>query len=282
MGEVFVGSQAVAAGTLTRHELQRWYRPIFRGVYVARRSAPSLRDRTTGAWLSSGRQAVIAGVAASALHGADWVDPDIPIELMSRNVRAQSGLITRNERLSNYELTRVAGLPVTTRARTAFDIGRHQARGKALARLDALMRATPFSVEDVHLLAKRYQGARRIRQLRELLPLVDGGAASPRETWLRLLLIDAGFPKPTTQIPVVERWGRLVRMLDMGWEDLLVAAEYDGDQHRTNRAQYVKDLKSSPKLERLGWIVVRVVKEDTEHDIIQRVHDALTSRGWKP
>jgi hypothetical protein len=96
MGEVFVGSQAVAAGTLTRHELQRWYRPIFRGVYVARRSAPSLRDRTTGAWLSSGRQAVIAGVAASALHGADWVDPDIPIELISRNVRPQSGLITRN------------------------------------------------------------------------------------------------------------------------------------------------------------------------------------------
>ena len=281
MGEVFVGSQAVAAGTLTRHELQRWYRPIFRGVYVARRSAPSLRDRTTGAWLSSGRQAVIAGVAASALHGADWVDPDIPIELISRNVRPQSGLITRNERLSDDELTRVAGLPVTTRARTAFDIGRHLARGKALARLDALMRATPFSVEDVQLLAKRYQGARRIRQLRDLLPLVDGGAASPRETWLRLLLIDAGFPKPTTQIPVVEGRGRLVRMLDMGWEDLLVAAEYDGDQHRTNRAQYVKDLKPQPKLERLGWIVVRVVKEDSEHDIIQRVHDALTSRGWK-
>ena len=225
MGDVFLGSQAVAAGTLTRHELQRWYRPIFRGVYVPRRSAPSLRDRTTGAWLSSGRQAVIAGVAASALHGADWVDPDIPIELISRNARPQSGLITRNERLSDDELTRVAGLPVTTGARTAFDIGRHLARGKALARLDALMRATPFSVEDVQLLAKRYQGARRIRQLRDLLPLVDGGAASPRETWLRLLLIDAGFPKPTTQIPVVEGRGRLVRMLDMGWEDLLVAAE---------------------------------------------------------
>jgi hypothetical protein len=97
--------------------------------------------------------------------------------------------------------------------------------------------ATPFSAEDVLLIAKRHHGARGTRQLRELLPLVDGGAASPKETWLRLLLIDAGFPKPTTQIPAVEDHGRLVRMLDLGWEDFMVAAEYDGDQHRTNRDQ---------------------------------------------
>ena len=117
--------------------------------------------------------------------------------------------------------------------------------------------------------------------MRELLPLVDGGAASPKETWLRLLFIDAGFPKPTTQIPAVER-GRLVRMLDMGWAEFGVAAEYDGDQHRTNRDQYVKDLRILPRLQRLGWIVVRVIKEDTEHAIIDRTRSALQSRGWHP
>jgi hypothetical protein len=121
---------------------------------------------------------------------------------------------------------------------------------------------------------------RGIRQLRELLALVD--AASPKETWLRLLFIDAGFPKPTTQIPVVEGRGRLVRMLDMGWEDFMVAAEYDGDQHRTDRYQFVKDLKVMPKLERLGWKVVRVIKEDLEDDVIGRAHQAMVSRGWKP
>ena len=46
--------------------------------------------------------------------------------------------------------------------------------------------------------------------------LRDGGAASPKETWLRLLFIDAGLPRPTTQIPAVREHGRLVRMLDMG------------------------------------------------------------------
>ncbi len=184
----------------------------------------------------------------------------------------------RNESLAEDEITRVAGIPVTTPARTAFDIGRHRQRDDAVARLDALMYATPFSVEDVLLLAKRYPGARGLRRLRAILRLVDGGAASPKETWLRLLLIDAGFPRPATQIPFFDGW-RLFRTLDMGWEDLKVAAEYDGDQHRTNREQYVKDIRCQQKLERLGWIVVRVIAEDRKAGIISRVDEALSSAG---
>ena len=241
---------------------------------------PTLRTRIVGAWLSSGRQAVIAGVAASALHGAEWVGADVAIELITR-IRPQRGLIVRKGRLAEDEWTYVGRLPVTTPARTAFDLGRHLPRGQALARLDALDgEPTPFSIEDVLLLAKRYPGARGIRQLRELLPLVDGGAMSPQETRLRLLFIDAGFPKPTTQIPVVDERGRHVRTLDMGWEEFMVAAEYDGDQHQINRAQYVKDLHVLPKLERLRWIVVRVIKEDYEDAILDRAYQAMVSRGW--
>ena len=282
MGEVFIGREAVSSGRLTRHELQRWYCSIFCGVYVPKNSLPSLRDRTVGAWLASDRQAVIAGAAASALHDAQWVDDDTPIELISRRARPQRGLLVRNETLADDEMTKVAGLPVTTRARTAFDLGRQLPRGKALARLDSLMRAQVFSNEDVLLLAKRHPGQRGLRRLREVLPLVDGGAASPKETWLRLLFIDAGFPVPTTQIPVLDERGRLVRILDMGWEEFKVGAEYDGDQHRTNRVQYVKDQRVWPKLERLGWNVTRVIKEDSEDDVIARTWSAMVSRGWKP
>ncbi|MDT5008936.1 MAG: hypothetical protein QOH57_553 [Mycobacterium sp.] len=282
MGEVVIGREAVAAGMLTRHTVQRWYRPIFPGIHVPKRQELTVRDMILGAWLWSDRQAVIGGVAASALHGARWVDPNIPIELRFDRTRPPPGIVTRNETMSDDETTYVARLPVTTPARTAFDLGRHLPRGQALARLDALMRATPFSVEDALLLTKRYRGARGIRQFRELLPLVDGGAASPPETRLRLLLIDGGFPKPTTQIPVVDERGRLVRWVDMGWEDFLVAAEYDGDQHRTDRSQYVKDMRVWPQLQRLGWIVVRVVKEDRDRDIVARVRQAMVSRGWTP
>jgi hypothetical protein len=281
MADVFIGSAAVDAGALTDYQLRRWYRTIFRDVYLPKSVEPSLSDRMLGAWLWSRRRAIVAGAAASALHGAQWVDADTPIELVTKSARPHRGLVVRNETLGADEVTRRRRLPVTTVARTAFDLGRHLPRGQALARLDALMRATPFSAEDVQVLTKRYRGARGMRQLAGLLPLVDGGAASPRETWLRLLLIDAGLPKPTTQIPVNDGW-QMVGLLDMGWEDFMVAAEYDGDQHRTDRPQIVKDIYRLEKFRDLGWIVVRVVAEHRPDDVVRRVYDALIRRGYRP
>ena len=282
MGEIFIGTEAVANGVVTRHELQRWYRPIYPNVHVPRASEPSLRDRTIGAWLWSKRDGIVTGVAASALHGAEWVDSDVPVELVWNCTRPPAGIVVRNERISDDEWTVVAGLPVTTPARTAFDLGRYLKRGQAVARLDALMRVAPFSVEDVMLLTKRYKGARGVAKLKAVLPLVDGGAASPQETRLRLLFIDAGLPKPTTQITVYDQSGRYVRTIDLGWEDFKVGAEYDGEQHRTNRAQYVKDQRVWPKLRELGWHVVRAIKEDRDADLVREAWDAMVSRGWSP
>ncbi|OMC16777.1 endonuclease domain-containing protein [Mycobacterium sp. SP-6446] len=281
MQAVFIGSEAVARGVVTRHEVRRWYEPIYPGVYAARGQQLSLRDRTEGAWLWSRRRAIVAGVAASALHGARWVDADIPIELIWSSTRPPTGIVAREQLLAGDEATRVAGLPVTTPARTAYDLGRYLPRGQAVARLDALMRATPFSMEDVLLLAKRYPGARRVRRLRSVLHLVDGGAASPKETWLRLLLVDAGLPTPTTQIPVVDGY-RALAMLDMGWREFGVAVEYDGDQHRSDRRQYVKDQWRLRKLAEFGWIIIRVIAEDKPEDVIERATTALLARGWRP
>src|SRR5262249_26490280 len=266
---IFIGSEAVAAGRLTRHELQRWHQPIYRGVYGSKQSSPSLHDRIYAAWLASGRHGVIAGVAASALHGAQWVDDDVPIELICK-LRPQAGLVIRKDELADDEITRVAGIPVTTRVRTAFDLGRNLKRDEAVVRLDSLMHSQIFSVEDVLLLAKRYEGARGLKRLRAALPLVDGGAGSPRESWLGLLYLDAGLPRPTTQVPIVEGRGRLVRMADMGWEEFMVVSEYDGDLHRTNRRKYTSDIRSLRRARELGWIVDQVIKEDRSTDIVER------------
>jgi hypothetical protein len=277
MGEVVVGSESGR----TRYELCRGYTRVLPDVYVLGQHEVSLRDRTVAAWLWSKRRGVIAGVAASALHGAQWVDATAPIELIAGSARRHPGLLVRNETLAPDEVTKVAGIPVTTLTRTAFDLARHLPRDEAVARLDALKYATPYSVKDVMRYAQRYPGARGVKSLRTVLSMVDGGAASPRETWLRTSLVDAGLPRPTTQIPVVEGRGRLVRVLDMGWEDFMVGAEYDGDQHRTDRPQYAKDVRVKRKLANLGWNVTYVIKEDRPDEIVQSVWDALVSRGWR-
>ena len=131
------------------------------------------------------------------------------------------------------------------RVRTAFDLGRYLERDQAVARLDSLMRAAGVAnLTSVMQLAKCYRGC-------AWTEVAAGGAATCRRRrrlaegdLARLLYIDAGLPRPTTQIPIVEGRGRLVRMADMGWEEFMVVSEYDGDQHRTNRWQYTKDIRS--------------------------------------
>ena len=132
---------------------------------------------------------------------------------------------------------------------------------------------------DVELLAERYKGRRGIRRARRALSLVDAGAESPRETWLRLLLIRNGFPAPQTQIPVHDEYGQLVAVLDMGWEEMKLAVEYEGDHHRTDRRQFNKDITRLETLTDLGWIVVRVTAEDTEGGVNARVRAAWDRRA---
>jgi len=280
MDDAFVGSEALSQGKLTRYQLVSGFRAIYPNIYLARHTTPSLRILSEAAWLWSRRRGVLAGLAAAALHGADWIDDNEPVELIWRNQHAPEGILTRNLRLADDEIVYVAGLRVTSLARTAFDLARQMPLGEGVARLDALMRATTFSVEDVLLLAKRYEGAGGLQLLRKALPLVDAGAASPKETWLRLLIVGAGLPTPETQLPVVSHY-RTVALLDMGWKRFKVAVEYDGDQHRTSRRQYVRDIRRIQALEACGWIVVRVVVEDRPEAVICRVREALRRRGYR-
>ena len=149
--------------------------------------------------------------------------------------------------------------------------GRQGCRGHRCA-----PRATELKTIEAEILAERYRGRRGIRRAREALSLVDPGAESPCETWLRLLLIRAGFPRPQTQIPVYDEYGALVGVLDMGWQDLKLAVEYEGDHHRTDRRRFNRDIRRAEALTELGWLNVRVTVEDTPGGIIGRV-----SAGWQ-
>lgn len=279
MRRLIVGSQARAAGTVTGHDLRRGYDRVHRDIYKPRGLQLSLDERIDGAWLRTGRAGVVAGVAAAALHGARWIDDTIAVEMIWKVTRAPAGIIVRRDRLAPDEITVQDCVAVTTPERTAFDIARYQPRGAALALLDALQRSTAFEVDDVAALADRYRGARGVKQVRELLPLVDGGAQSPPETRLRLLFIDAGFVRPTTQVPVFDG-ARCLRRLDMGWEEFKVAVEYDGGQHQTDRRQYVKDLRVLPLVRRKGWDVLSAIKEDSDGAVLVRTYRALVARGW--
>ena len=270
-----VGSEALASGLVKKHELRAHFRTVYPDVYVPTNAVLTMAQRAKAAWLYSHREGVIAGLTASALHGAKWVDDDLPIELIWSNARRPRGLRTYDMRLHSTELVDLGDLRATTVERTAFDVARRGRLDDAIARLDALGNATGVNADDVLAVADRHRGARGLRQLRAALDLYDPGAASPKETWLRLLLIRAGYPRPQTQIPVLSADGRRQYYLDMGWEDLMLAVEYDGEQHRVDPIQFAYDIQRSEDLDELGWTRVRVVKENCPADILRR-----TERAW--
>jgi hypothetical protein len=218
---------------------------------------------------------VIAGLTASGLHGAKWIDDRAPVELVWSNARRPRGLRTYDFRLRTGEFATLDGLRVTTPERTAFDIGRRERVDEAVARLDALGNATGFKAHDVLAIAERHRGVRGLRQLAVALDLYDPGAQSPKETWLRLLLIDAGFPRPQTQIPVPGPDGYPLYYLDMGWEDMTIAVEYDGVQHAD---QIGYDIVRHEYIASVGWTTIRVAAGHRRLDIVARVRRAWDSR----
>ena len=274
MSSPIIGSEALRSGSLTRGQLRWNYIAIHPDVYIEKASARTLEVNTRAAalWVKDG---IVTGRAAAALHGVPWIGPT-PIELIGRSRRTTDGVIVREERIDADEITRVGDFTVSTPARTALDLARHLTRGQAIPHLDALAAATGIGVQDVLTLAHRYPGARGVRNARGIVPLLDAGAQSPRESWVRMLLVDAGFPRPATQIKVSDAFR--TAYVDMGWEELRIGLEYDGDQHRYDRRQFVKDIGRLEMLGECDWLVIRVVSEHSRAFILRRVHQAFRRR----
>jgi AbiEi antitoxin C-terminal domain len=270
MGEPFIGSEALRAGRLTPYALRSRFAAMYPDVYIPRAAEVTAITRAHAAWLWAKRQGVVAGQSAAALHGAKWVESHRPAELLWSNRRPPTGIRAWSDAVGDDEVEVIDGIRVTTPERTALDLACRYPLGGAVAAIDSLARATHMKTADVELLAERYRGRRGIRKARKVLELVDPGAESPKETWLRLLVIRNGFARPTTQIPVYDEYGALVAVLDMGWENIKLALDYEGDHHR-NPVRFNKDIRRHDDVTELGWMDIRVTSQDTEGGIIGRL-----------
>jgi very-short-patch-repair endonuclease len=224
----------------------------------------------------------VAGISAAAIHGAKWIDPRLPAELNQASQHKTTGIVLRNDTLMANEIEVTRGIPVTTPARTAFDLGRRNGRTLAVIRVDALLQATALDVTDVETLIGRHRGTRGIVQLREVVRLADTGAESPQETRTRLLLTDAGLRPQQTQINVCNRFDEHVRRIDMGWPQWKVGVEYDGEQHWSDPSVRARDIDQQAELEALSWRIIRVSAEILRyrpHAIIARTRAALRAAG---
>jgi hypothetical protein len=278
----FRAAEALESEALTFRELRRFHFAMYPGVWAPRGVEPSVVDCARAVWLWSGRRGVVGGLAASAMLGAKWIESETPIELIHANRRPPPGVIIYTDVLAADETQFVGAVPITTAARTAFDLGRRLPLKDGVQRIDALMNTTGLKVDAVDAVGRAHPGIRGLRQLRETLALVDGGAESPYESLTRLLLVQNGFPPVQTQIVVRAEYGRAFARIDMGWPEYLVGVDFEGAHHWSDPKQRSWDIIRLAKLSKLGWIDERLtsgILYNSPQSFLDRVGAALVSRG---
>ena len=277
MREIVVGSEALRSGLLTRGQLSRQLR-VLPDVRTTGSILP-LRDRTLAAWLWSRRRAVIAGAAAAAPHGARWIDDDTPVGLILENGRPPKGLIVRNETLADAEVTRVAGLLVTTVP--------HRVRP-----------GSPPAPGSRHRPSRRPQTGE---------PVLFGGrrgAGLPASG--RAACADCGRPCHSTSTPGRVAEGDVAapnhRRRPAHTDDTDTRSRHPGIgggaryglggvqsrgrvRRRSTPARSAAIRVGSaprPTSSRQRWHVVKVIREDRPAEVVSRIDGALRSRGWRP
>jgi very-short-patch-repair endonuclease len=226
-------------------------RQLIAGLYVDVRVRDTVELRADALRLVVPPNATVCGRAAAWLHGIDTT------ALSTEPFRPEWTFAER-------PAVEVHGLMVTTPAATAIELAKHLPRPFALSAVDGLLHAG-MPMSDLTTASAAYFAADSTSQAAQLLRIADGRAESPGESWLRLRLFDARFPRPDLQVRV--EGNRRTYRLDLGYPDLPVdgrrlGLEYDSDQWHSSTKQQLKDETRRTELDALGWHIISVRRTD--------------------
>lgn len=234
-----------------------------RGARVAR-SAGDRRDDLIEALraLARGDQ-FFSHTTAARVHGIalPWRLHDDVVHLASPSFTSRTVRDGVQGHRIKAEVVDVDGLRVETVSDTLIHLGAMLSVDELVVACESVVR-TRADIEALATRAVHYKGSRGYGTVGRALGRVRLGAESPAETRTRLLITDSGLPEPIAQHVVRDAGGVFVARLDLSWPELLLAVEYDGQQHRADSVQYAIDIERHRRLQELGWMVIRVTKED--------------------
>ncbi|GAA1958737.1 type IV toxin-antitoxin system AbiEi family antitoxin [Microbacterium deminutum] len=241
------------------------------GVRVPAKAKLSFAQRCSARATRLSGKAAFSHLTAARLHGlplpAEHERADIFEITVPRGQRAPRGNAVRGHQaqLGPKDVDKRTGVHATTPERTFCDLAACLTLGQLVAVGDTLIRRHGglLTRKDLERNVASYRGRRNIRRLRRALELLDQDAESPKESELRVAIIEAGFPTPTCNESVFDGRGRLVGRVDLAYPALKIAIEYEGDYHR-QQDQWRADLKRRRRLEALGWTYLSVTQADLD------------------
>jgi hypothetical protein len=260
---------------LSRAAVKRWVRngklePVGHGLYSLGPALHSFRQRVLAACLSVPGGAIACRGTAAVLYGIPGIrSPEIEVLTDGRHhIRSTPYLLHRTNYLPDIDVTEVHGIPITTPARTVFDIA--SAHGPSVGQKAA----------DHLLLRKRLTVARLADQGDRICQPGRGGSAAFRrivdryetpdrheESELEREMVGAvhghGFPELSLQLPVWDDGLHLGR-IDAAYPDRILGLEALGFDFHSAFDDWLKDCRRQNALISRGWRILLFTTEDAD------------------
>lgn len=120
--------------------------------------------------------------------------------------------------------------------------------------------------------------------LRAASESVRAGVDSPKETEVRLIIVEAGLPEPVVNMPIRNSHGAFIALGDLVYPQYRILIEYDGAYHFAGDEQLYKDIDRLDAVMEEKWRVVRLNKTHLKRPavIVAKVRTALLDAGWRP
>ena len=278
-------TRAQAVTLISRAHLDRWLRtgrlePVRRGVYRMAGVPETWEQLLLAACLGAGPEARASFRSASALYEFEgFVRNGLEITHFGARPSPMYGVIVHETNVFDVgHVARIAGIPVTSVARTLCDLTAVSRPWAVERAVDEALRRKIVRLEDLADTAERLEGRGRHRctVMREILdrrrPGYDPGESHP-ERRIADLLIRAGLPEPTMQHPV-EIDGKRYR-IDLCYPELRIAIEFDSWQFHSGRRSFDEDRARANQLVLLGFVVLHFTSKSSDMVIVDTVRAAV-------
>lgn len=239
---------------------------MHRGVYLWGAPEPTVFARAQAAVLACGADALISHVTAAALQGlrSHPVGP-IDVTIPGRRVRVR-GLRTHEGPVAAAERRTVAGIPVTSPARTLLDMAPSLTARELVDAVEQAQVKRLVTKRDITATLARAGARPGVRALRAVAD-EPAFTRSRAERRLVALLRVAKLPQPTFNT-FSEGYE-----VDALWRSERVVLEFDSYAFHATKAAFLRDRQKSAALERARHVVLRT----TWHELTQGSH-ALIAR----
>lgn len=176
--------------------------------------------------------------------------------------------VHRTRRLEGGDRCHVGALPVTTSARTLFDLASGLSTQAVVRVVDDCLtrRIITVSLLSAALDRSARSGNAGLNAVRAALePWLAGPVESQAEARVLRWLMVRGFPDPARQFVVTES-GAFVARVDFAWQRARVILEVDGWRWHRSPERFVADRARWTRLRAAGWDVIVTTLAEVEGD----------------